>query len=613
MLVLCLAIAIAAAGALLSKTGGSSPGDCARLSFHVATIAGVGTALAFVGQLLPRFSPCVIGAWFVVLAIIYGGHAIAVRSWGSPMNRDVLLFAVRKLPYFARVHRNASLAAVAMLAIVFTCGWATARFDVPIGTAGRMEFYFVSTCVLIGGAAVVWRAARLTARTDLVMGFFLDGHGPMPGPPPNDPSLGPRTVHRTNAPRRRANVFLFVVDSMRARNLSPYGYHRATTPFLDSLLARGARAVPMALANSPSTESALWALFSSRRPRHQAVNAPCLHDLLRTAGYGVRFVLSGSHRHWMGLDALYGSDHDGLIDQLIDEQVVAETQKFRPASARGNFMFFHLMSTHGASGREPDEVWTPSRNRFAYSESDDFDDATRAQMLNHYDNSILQADTYLARICEVLAAKGLLDDAIVIVTGDHGEALAERVPVMIGHARGLYQESIHVPLIVWDSTRALPAPPFLADHTDVAPTILAMLEMEAPFAWQGASLWASARRHYAHVEYIAHRTGAPPTHMQAMVASMPEGLYKLMRYHQSSREIVRRAFCLSTDPDEHRDLSASIGNELGTRLGNILREYDDGPALAFSTTWKFLERAKDGAPASASASRDAFAPAPEVV
>jgi hypothetical protein len=109
---------------------------------------------------------------------------------------------------------------------------------------GADRIYFFATLAQIGTAAVVWRMAGLTARNDLVFGLFFDGTGPMAGPSPHDPALGSREAVRVvSPPVRRANVILFVVDSLRARSMSAYGNHRATTPFLDSLLAEGARAV----------------------------------------------------------------------------------------------------------------------------------------------------------------------------------------------------------------------------------------------------------------------------------------------------------------------------------------------------------------------------------
>ena len=56
--------------------------------------------------------------------------------------------------------------------------------------------------------------------------------------------------------------------------------------------------------------------------------------------------------------------------------------------------------------------------------------------------------------------------------------------------------------------------------------------------------------------------------------------------------ILRRTFCLSADPDEERDLTGHLGANVEAELNNFLREYDSQPALAFSTSWKYLGRAE---------------------
>ena len=226
----------------------------------------------------------------------------------------------------------------------------------------------------------------------------------------------------------------------------------------------------------------------------------------------------------MGLEYLYGSDVDGLVDQLVDDEIIQHVRRL-PAgrTAGGDFLFFHLMSAHSASGRESRQVWVPARNRLAFADSAAIDGTSRQAIRNHYDNGVLQADECIAAIVDVLSAKGLLDDALVIVTSDHGEALADRTPTVIGHGMNLYQESIHVPLIVWDTTRPVAATTYLADHTDVAPTVAAALELVVPPSWQGASVLSGPARRTAYVEHIAGRTAKMPTHMEAMLAALPPG------------------------------------------------------------------------------------------
>jgi len=63
-----------------------------------------------------------------------------------------------------------------------------------------------------------------------------------------------------------------------------------------------------------------------------------------------------------------------------------------------------------------------------------------------YDSEIAFTDRAVGRLLEGLKTRGLYDDAIVILTADHGEEFLERGN--LGHAKTVYQELIHVPLII---------------------------------------------------------------------------------------------------------------------------------------------------------------------
>ena len=61
------------------------------------------------------------------------------------------------------------------------------------------------------------------------------------------------------------NVLLIVWDTVRAGNLSLYGYGRRTTPHLERLAARGVR-LERAFATSPWTLPSHASLFTGRWP-----------------------------------------------------------------------------------------------------------------------------------------------------------------------------------------------------------------------------------------------------------------------------------------------------------------------------------------------------------
>jgi tetratricopeptide (TPR) repeat protein len=104
-----------------------------------------------------------------------------------------------------------------------------------------------------------------------------------------------------------------------------------------------------------------------------------------------------------------------------------------------------------------------------------------------YDDEIAYIDESIGRFQQ--SAQKTLDDALVILTSDHGESLGEHGEET--HSYFIYQSTLRVPLVFhWPSD----APRF-PDHTgatvgllDVAPTVLEFLEIPAPSQFQGSSL-----------------------------------------------------------------------------------------------------------------------------
>ena len=86
-------------------------------------------------------------------------------------------------------------------------------------------------------------------------------------------------------------------------------------------------------------------------------------------------------------------------------------------------------------------------------------------------------------------AKGALDETLVVVAGDHGEGLGDKVET--GHGIFLYEETLRVPLII-QNARAFPRPRVVDGAVrlvDVAPTILETIGLGAEAAgMEGQSL-----------------------------------------------------------------------------------------------------------------------------
>ncbi len=108
-------------------------------------------------------------------------------------------------------------------------------------------------------------------------------------------------------------------------------------------------------------------------------------------------------------------------------------------------------------------------------------------VLSQYDGEIRYTDAYLGRLFDGLKKAGLWEDSVVIVTSDHGEEFFDHGNK--GHKRNVYNESVHVPLIVkYPRSARTGRDARLISLVDLFPTILELAGSASPHAHQGVSL-----------------------------------------------------------------------------------------------------------------------------
>jgi arylsulfatase A-like enzyme len=198
-------------------------------------------------------------------------------------------------------------------------------------------------------------------------------------------------------------------------------------------------------------------------------------------------------------------------------------------SERPGFLFVHLYDPHSdtgtlpyEAGREAIERLAPdARSAFATwtgrdgaseslrkvnEEGLELGEALRVQLRALYAAGVWETDHALAELFGRLRDAGRLDDALVILTADHGEALGEQQHFM--HER-LMEATLHIPLIVhWPGgARAGERRKPLAELVDLAPTILDVAGLPAEAIAQGHRLdspAAAARRFAFHRSGLEH-------------------------------------------------------------------------------------------------------------
>ncbi|MDQ2919873.1 MAG: sulfatase-like hydrolase/transferase [Verrucomicrobiota bacterium] len=169
-----------------------------------------------------------------------------------------------------------------------------------------------------------------------------------------------------------------------------------------------------------------------------------------------------------------------------------------------------------------------------------------AKDLSAYLNVMHETDKHLGEMFDALRARGIADDTLVVITGDHGEAFADPHDQR-GHAWSVFEEETHVPLMFWNP-RLFPngsRAPIIGGHVDMNPTIVDLLDMAPDAEWQGYSLFDPAKPNRVYFMAIAGGD----------IFGVREGDWKYIYDVTSARESL---FNLRDDPLEQHD---AIANE----------------------------------------------------
>lgn len=112
----------------------------------------------------------------------------------------------------------------------------------------------------------------------------------------------------------------------------------------------------------------------------------------------------------------------------------------------------------------------PSLSEVNYLELDD--DYDPALLINRYKNSLHFIDGLIGKILQQLEEKGVLNNTIIVITSDHGQEFNDNKKGYWQHGGNFSDYQIHVPMMVFDASKAAKTYTQQTLHYDIAPTIL---------------------------------------------------------------------------------------------------------------------------------------------
>ena len=115
------------------------------------------------------------------------------------------------------------------------------------------------------------------------------------------------------------------------------------------------------------------------------------------------------------------------------------------------------------------------------------DEKFAEEVRRHYAACVSYADAQVGRLTAALQEKGLIDDTIIVVWGDHGWHLGEHA---IWGKHALFEESLRSPLVIRTPSVAKPgqATRTVVETLDIFPTLCELAQLPVPEELDGTSL-----------------------------------------------------------------------------------------------------------------------------
>lgn len=336
----------------------------------------------------------------------------------------------------------------------------------------------------------------------------------------------------------KPSILIIIFDSMRCDHLGCYGYPIQTTPVMENLLPEFVKfenTVSQAHWTLPSHATIFTGLYPSQHgmihssaylPTGTPTLAGILHECgYQTVGLSQNIYVGPKSGLQAGFSTFLGWDHLRANKSAFDRNIVTKelretfkrlglvtdefgkrwgssltieaaqhwlTREWRPR--KPFFMFINLMDCHWPvypprPFRRKVGVTNFDRNTYKNRWSlqrfiacpEEVTSQIKSTWSSLYDAAIMHLDSLFSRLYDCLRKNKILDDTLLILTSDHGEAFGEHG--LFGHSPGLYDCLVRVPLLIrfpygrFKSTKY----PYIVELRDIFSTVLDVTGVD----WKG--------------------------------------------------------------------------------------------------------------------------------
>ncbi|MGI9076121.1 MAG: sulfatase [Gemmatimonadaceae bacterium] len=409
------------------------------------------------------------------------------------------------------------------------------------------------------------------------------------------------------------NVLLLILDTVRAQNLSLYGYAKPTTPNLEKWAAEGIR-FDRTFATSSWTLPSHAAMFTGRHAHELSIvkgkrvmwaaplddEYPTLAEAFTRAGYATGgFAANPSYITWehrLNRGFIHFEDfivtiHSFVTGSMIG-RIVADNQRVREFLGRRGLnrksaaeLNVHVMEWLDKLDDRPffvmgnyydahTPLYVPAPFDSIFGDSG-LVPGKRPYHVSSYDGAIAYLDQQVNLLLSELRGRGLLDKTLVIITSDHGEQWGEHGKIF--HGNSMYRQLLHVPLVMRFPGR-IPKGEVVRTPVsliDLPATILSMAGLENDGRYPGKSLAGqfNGSNTAVYPPILSATSRVPPNSHISLIASG----FHYIRMHDGREEI----YDLDNDPLDSLNLVATPrGQAALPEIRGILEAMIASPAAA---------------------------------
>lgn len=298
----------------------------------------------------------------------------------------------------------------------------------------------------------------------------------------NIPLNYPTTTLQYDAHATPFNLVIIVIDTWRFDQMT-----RDVTPFIANF-AKDAWQFTNHFSGGNSTGPGIFSLFYGLPTNYWAAMAtqhrgPVLIDELQRRHYQIGIFSSASLRIPAFHETIFQTINNliphapGNTADSRDVAVTHSFKKFIATAVQHKQPFFSFLFYDAAhSYCDIDPISQPFKpvitqcNRMQLTNA-----ADPMPYLNRYKNALLSVDNQVNQVIASLKAQHLLDNTVILITGDHGEEFNDNHVGFWGHASNFTHYQVQTPLIVHWPGGAPRIFTKLTSHYDIVPTLMTNL------------------------------------------------------------------------------------------------------------------------------------------